>query len=51
MLFRSQEGMKSLAVNIIFESTEETLQDDKINEVLNKVLNELKASFKAELRQ
>lgn len=46
-----QEGMKSLAVNIIFESTEETLQDDKINEVLNKVLNELKASFKAELRQ
>ena len=43
-------GHKSLAISLIIQDNEKTLEDDEINAVISVVLNEVKQRFSAELR-
>ena len=43
-------GHKSLAISLIIQDNEKTLEDDEINAVISAVLNEVKQRFNAELR-
>lgn len=45
------EGYKSLAISLIIQDNEKTLEEEEINTVLSSVLNELKQRFNAELRE
>lgn len=43
-------GHKSLAISLIIQDNEKTLEDDEINAVISVVLNEVKQRFNVELR-
>lgn len=43
-------GKKSVAFRLIFQSTEMTLTEEEVNEVIEKILNALKKTFNANLR-
>ncbi len=45
-----EEGHKSLAYRIIFQSPERTLVEDEVNNVFNNILEELESVFGAKLR-
>ena len=43
-------GAKSLAISLIVQDNQKTLEDEDINAVISAVLNEVKQRFNAELR-
>jgi len=45
-----KEGNKSISLNIVYESSENTLKTEEVNELHTKVLNELNKLFDANLR-
>jgi phenylalanyl-tRNA synthetase, beta subunit len=44
------EGHKSLAISLVIQDNEKTLEEDEINAVISAVLSELKQRFNAYLR-
>ncbi|OOF51981.1 phenylalanine--tRNA ligase subunit beta [Rodentibacter genomosp. 1] len=44
-------GAKSLAISLIIQDNEKTLEDDEINKVVSAILDEVKQRFNAELRE
>ena len=46
-----EEGYKSVSINIIYESLDETLKSDKVNELHQKIVDELSNKYQANIRK
>ena len=46
-----EEGYKSVSINIVYESLDETLKSDKVNELHQKIVDELSNKYQANIRK
>lgn len=46
-----QDGMKSIAFNLVFNDTSKTLETDEVDKMMKKIISRLSYEFKAEVRK